>query len=108
MTELVIELKSENCIDGDWIPALKLAALEVQALNQLAAEGTAFPRPIECNPDSEIPEGFLGVVNTPPSSDGMVTIRTAQYEWINLAFLPQNPSTFSFILGRPPQVGAII
>ena len=127
MTTLTIELNKANAVtlpDGtiDWVPALRAAALEVQQLDLLAKEGTSFPRPIGNNPDAMTRvtntdgtfgpwvgtvEGFLGAVNTPPSADGMVMVRTDKYEWINLRLIPAMPTTFSFILGVPPQAGSI-
>jgi len=112
MTTLTIELKKEFVEvneDGtiNWIPALKAAALEIQQLDALADPETSFPRPIGSNPDSEQPEGFIGAVNTPPTGDGMVTVRIESYEWINVALIPAMPTTFNFILGIPPHAGTI-
>lgn len=137
MTDLTIELKKAyatvTIVDEieviDWVPALKVAAQEIALLNGYAAEGTAFPRPIECNPDAMwwveetasaiegeppvpahwagVVEGFLGNVNTPPSDNGMVSVRTEQYEWINVSLLPAMPTTFNFILGKPSMAGGI-
>jgi hypothetical protein len=97
ITEVVIRLK-----DGK---TLMDAALEVQALNQYA--GTPdFPRPVPCNPESAIPEGFLGLVNTPPDADGFVVVRI-EYDYFDLGKLPAPPQTFSFVFGRTPATGAI-
>jgi hypothetical protein len=115
MATLVIELNKANAVKTttngvdyyDWKPALQMAAQEVVALNTLASPGTSFPRPIETNPASPNIEGFLGVLNSKPTDDGMVTVRTDQYEWINVNLLPAPPTTFSFILGTPKHVGGL-
>jgi len=101
----------------DWRPALVVAALEVQALNQYSGT-TEFPTPIPCNPDAmtqdvktgewsgEI-ERFLGLFNTPPTADrGMVTVSFPEYGWIELNLLPAQPATFTIVVGGAP-VGKI-
>ena len=95
MIDIVVKLKPEA--------TLRDVALEVQALNAYA--GTEeFPRPIPCNPDSEQVEGFLGLVNTPPDEMGRVNVRI-DYEFLDLSFLPAEPQTFTFILGKPDETG---
>lgn len=147
MAELVIELKRGNAVEVpypsriddqgnvipsgvvlDWVPALKMAAMEVRGFDFMAREGSTYPRPIGSNPesmrwiqatgpaedDTAIPahwegsiEGFIGAVNTPPTANGMVTIRVDTYEWINISLIPVMPMTFNFILGTPPEAGRI-
>ena len=73
-------------------------AQEVELLNTFV-DGDKFPRAIKCNKDSEIPEGFLGDLNTPPTADGFVQVRLADYDYFDLAILdmlPSKPTTFSF------------
>jgi hypothetical protein len=110
MTELKIRIKKsfadvtpavgETPEIIDWTPALVACATEVEALNQLV-NGTTFPRPVKCNPDATQPEGYLGDVNTPPDSEGFVTVRLADYDYFDLGFLPVGvvPQTFSFVYG---------
>lgn len=90
MTELKIRIK----------PGFTLAdvAMEVVALNQFV-DGDKFPRPIFANPQSKQPETFLGSINTPPDADGFVTVRLADYDYLDLGFLPQQPTTFTFVYG---------
>ena len=111
----------------DWIPALKAAAMEIQALN--AYSGTeAFPTPITSNPEAMVwveevddeegnvtaghwqgnIEGFLGAANTPPTADrGLVTVSVAEYDWLDTGLIPAMPTTFSFTVGAAP-AGKII
>ncbi len=91
---------------------IKDAALEVQALNQYVGKmginpetgEDYFPRAIPCNPDSETPEGFLGMVNTPVDEFGRLNIRL-DFEYLDLSALPAQPTTFSFVLGKPAKTG---
>lgn len=108
--KFIIKLNRNNAVIGetiDWIPALRLAALEIQDLNAYSGT-TEFPRPIASNPDSVTVEGFLGCGNTPPTEDrGMVTVAIDEYEWLELDLFPAMPTTFSFAIGDPP-AGKII
>jgi len=91
----------------DWQPALIAAATEIQAMNAYA--GTElFPEPVQSNPASETLEGYIGTANTPPIDNGMVTVKIENYNWMDLTLLPATPTTFTFVLGIPPQVGKFI
>ena len=104
----------------DWVPALIAAANEIQTLNKFSGT-VSFPRPIPSNPNAMTRvtkldgtfgpwtgtvESFLGLVNTPPDSEGFVTVRI-DYEYLDLSFLPAQPNTFTFVFGRPSTAGAI-
>jgi len=89
--------------DAYWKPALRAAALEVQALNVAMAE--LLPEPIPCNPDSEIMEGYLGDSCTIPTSYGYVNVRLMGFRKL----IPPpgvSPQTFSFVLGEPIEDGS--
>lgn len=93
---------------------LRDVALEIQQINtylmaQTVTEtvnGETITRPLmlygplQCNPDSECPEGFLGSVNTPPNEYGFVTIRIENYESLEME-LPAMPLTFVIVMGYP-------
>ncbi len=91
----------------DWRPALIAAATEIQAMNAFSGTDT-FPEPVQCNPESETLEGYIGTANTIPIDNGMVTVRMNNYNWMDLTLLPGTPTTFTFVLGLPPQVGKFI
>ena len=76
---------------------LKHAAMELEQMNS-ALSSILVNGPILCNPNSEVPEGFLGNVNTPPNEFGYVSIVIENYRKL---ILPQGvaPSTFSIVLG---------
>lgn len=96
--ELVIRLKG----------TLKGTALEIQQLNLLAGS-EYFPRPIPCNPDSEITEGFIGDCNTPPNERGEVTVSLLTYAWLEFDFTKVPvPQTFNIVSGYPDTVGRFI
>ena len=105
MLDIVIQLKAGK--------TLKDCANEVQALNNYVGQmginpATGedwFPRPIQCNPDSTTPEGFLGSVNTPPDEQGYCNVRIDNYLYINWGKLPASPSTFDVVSGKPESTG---
>jgi hypothetical protein len=91
MIDITIRLKEGK--------TLKDVVAEVQQLNSFF--GTEqFPRPIPCNPE----EGTVGLVNTPPDENGYVNIRI-DYEYLDLSFLPAQPTTFNFVIGKPATTG---
>lgn len=83
--------------DAYWIPVLHAAALEIQGLN--AAMAALLPEPIPCNPDAEIIEEYLGLMNTVPTPEGYVTVRLPYRKLIPPPGI--SPQTFSFVLGTP-------
>lgn len=105
MVDLTIRLNPANCNQAFqpyelayWLPALKAAATEIQALNQALAQ--ILPTPLPCNPDAAQAEGFLGDVNTIPSEYGYVSIRLINFRRLVIP-VGVSPSTFSFVLGPP-------
>lgn len=92
----------------DWTTALKYAAMEVLALNDAMAGSEDMPRPLSANPDAEDIHGFLGDWNGIPSDDGMVLVHILNYEYLNFKFLPQMPTQFHLIGGKPTQAGTVI
>lgn len=105
---LTITVKAKNGA------TLRQIATEIQALNQYVGQiGTNpetgedwFPRPIACNPDSEVQEGFVGDCNTPMDSFGRFQVMISNYEYIDWDALPAQPQTFSIISGKPATTGA--
>ena len=108
MLDIVIQLKEGK--------TLKQVATEIKALNNYVGQmginpATGedwFPRPIQCNPDSTQPEGFLGSVNTPPDEQGYVNVRLADYTYINWGKLPAAPTTFDVVSGKPESTGGFV
>lgn len=81
---------------------LRDVALEIQMLN-IGMAPLLVNGPIPCNPDSEIPEGFLGDVNTPPNEFGYVTVRIEAYRKLILPGVI--PQSFQFVLGEAVEDG---
>lgn len=110
----------------DWIPALKMAAQEIQLLNTFV--GTPdFPLPVTSNPASMVwiedelvgevtnPAhwegnilGFIGDCNGLPSDDGRLEVEIANYSHMDLDRFPAMPTTFTFSEGLPPTAGKIL
>jgi len=128
MTELIIKLRKDlavvtgtmdvTTVDSggietvttvdvvDWLPALKAAATEVQALNAYSGTET-FPTPIPCDPEATQVENILGT-NTPPDATGHVTVRVPNYNSLETSLFPMMPTTFTFTFGLPEGVGRFI
>ena len=106
--DIVIQLKAGK--------TLKDVATEIKALNAYvgqmginpATNEDWFPRPIMCNPDSTIPEGFLGALNSPPDTQGYVNVRLTDYAYINWGKLPAQPTTFDVVSGKPESTGGFV
>ena len=114
--QLSIQIDATNKVGKDWTPALKAVAVEFETIINPALVSLG-KEPIPVNSKATQIEGFLGTVNTPPSSsedweyDGLVTVHIPNYDFINARFfsmLPQPPSTFWLCSTKPPQSGAII
>lgn len=113
MVELIIKLNQANATPlnaeatvFDWLPALRTAAAEVRAINAYAGTET-FPEPIPCNPDAEQVELILGE-NTPPSESGHVLVHILNYNSLESALFPVQPTTFTYTWGNPAGVGRFI
>ena len=78
-------------------------AAEVELLNQFAQEGTDFPRPFKCNPNAEKVEDTLGDACTPPDANYRMQVRIDNYSYIDQEFFPQQPTTFTFVVGGVPE-----
>jgi hypothetical protein len=64
---------------------------EIDALNQMAAEGTSFPRPVE-------------YALTPENEEGFFRVRVINYEYLDWSVLGGGvePTTFTSVDGTPP------
>ena len=113
MTEIIIKLNKANATQDaegnvtDWLPALRAAAAEVQAINDAYSGTDTFPDPIPCNPDAEQVESILGE-NTPPSEAGHVRAHVLNYNSLEYDLFPVQPTTFTYTWGNPTGVGRFI
>lgn len=85
---------------------LKDAALGIQQLNEVMTP-LLVNGPIKCNPEADQPELFLGDVNSPPNSAGIITIRIVNYDSLEIdpvavaQYVPLLSSACIFVWGYP-------